>query len=176
MRKLSIISCRPIRGLLPLLAGMVLAACAPPPIYKPDAAVINATPAQVAAMPERYRGAEVIWGGRIVAVRNFPDHSEIELLGFPLDSSQRPQIDQPAGGRFIALLPGYIEAMDYPAGALLTLRGHIESTRNGKVGDADYVFPVVRGDQFHHWTPEELRSRKPNISFGVGIGVIGGIH
>ena len=151
-----------------------LAACEPAPLYKPDASAVTATPSAVATAPERYSGREVIWGGRIVGVRNFPDHSEIEMLGYPLDSSQRPQLEQTAGGRFIALMPGYVESMDYPDGAPMTLQGRIEDTRTGKVDQADYVFPLVRVAQSHRWTPDEMR--RSRVSFGVGVGVIGGIH
>lgn len=154
----------------------LLAACAPAPIYPTDASTVVASPQQMAATPDRYRNAQVIWGGRIVEVHNFPDHSEIEMLGLPLDSSQRPRLDQAGGGRFIAIMPGFIEPMDYPPGALLTVRGRIEGTRAGKVGEADYTFPLVHAEQSHRWTPEEMQSRRPNISFGVGVGYIGGIR
>lgn len=162
------------RLILLLAATTALVSCAPAPIYKADASMIAAAPAQVAAAPDRYRGSEVIWGGRVVGVHNFSDHSEIEMLDFTLDSSQRPQVDQTAGGRFIALMPGYVESMDYPPDTLLTLRGHVEGSRAGKVGEADYTFPVVRVDQSHRWTPEEMR--KSRVHFGIGVGVIGGFH
>lgn len=165
----------PFRGfgilLRSALAAALLAACAPAPLYRLDASAATAAPAAVAATPERYTGQEVVWGGRIVGVHNFADHSEIELLGYPLDSSQRPQFDQAAGGRFIALMPGYVEGMDYPSGAPMTLLGRVEGARSGKVGEADYVFPLVRVEQSHRWTPEEMS--KPHVSFGVGVGVIG---
>ena len=161
----------PIPICLAAALTMLLAACAPAPIYKADASTVTAAPSAVAAAPERYTGREVIWGGRIVGVHNFPDHSEIELLGYPLDSSQRPRLDQTAGGRFIALMPGYVESMDYPDGAPMTLRGRIEGTRTGKVGEVDYVFPQVAVEQSHRWTPDEMT--KPHVSFGVGVGVIG---
>jgi len=159
------------RILFPSLIAALLAACAPAPLYKIDASTAAAAPSAVAATPERYAGQEIVWGGRIVDVHNFADHSEIELLGYPLDSSQRPQFDQTAAGRFIALMPGYIEGMDYPSGAPMTVLGHIEGARSGKVGEADYVFPLVRVEKSHHWTPEEMS--KPHVSFGVGVGVIG---
>jgi len=158
--------------LIAALAFALLTACAPPPIYKPDASIITATPAQVAATPERYRNAQVIWGGRVVAVRNFADHSEIELLDFPLDSSQRPRLKEPALGRFIALMPGYVEGMDYPERTLMTLRGTLEGVRAGKVGEADYAFPQVAVAQSHRWTPQEMDQGHPHFSFGVGVGVI----
>lgn len=167
-----IASSRTSTGIALIALAVLLAACAPAPIYKPDVAVVAATPAQVAVAPERYGNAQVIWGGRVVAVRNFTDHSEVELLDLPLDSSQRPRVDQPAGGRFIALMPGYLESMDYPEGALMTLRGSLQGVRTGKVGQADYVFPLVRVQQSHLWTQQELSQGKSNISFGLGIGVI----
>jgi outer membrane lipoprotein len=156
---------------VPLALAALLAACAPAPLYKPDSATVTAAPSAVAATPERYTGRDVIWGGQIVSVHNLPDHSEIEVLGHPLDSSQRPQFDKSAGGRFLALMPGYVEGMDYPPGAPMTLRGRIEGARSGKVGEADYVFPLVRVEQSHRWTPQEMS--KPHVSFGVGVGVIG---
>lgn len=152
----------------------MLAACAPAPIYRADGTNVAVTPSAAAAAPARYQGQQVIWGGRIVEVRNFPDHSEIELLGYPLDSSQRPQMDKTAAGRFIALMPGYVEGMDSPSGAPMTLRGRIDGVRNGKVGEADYTFPLVRVEQSHRWTPEEMQ--RSHVSFGVGVGVVGGIH
>jgi outer membrane lipoprotein len=118
-------------------AGLLaLVACAPAPIYKTSAAAAVATPAQVAHTPERYSSSEVVWGGRVVHVSNFPGHSEIELLAYPLDSSQRPRANDSGSGRFIAVLRGYAEPLDYPAGALMTVDGKLNGTRAGKVGEA----------------------------------------
>jgi len=163
--------------LLPALSVLLLAlaACAPAPIYKAAPNAVAATPAQVALSPERYAGGPVIWGGRIVEVKNFADHSEIQVLSYPLDNSQRPNGghgDMAGNGRFIALVPGYVEAMNYPAGALITVSGNLKGSRAGLVGEANYVFPLVDASQSHVWTAEEMRSGHPNISFGVGVGVI----
>lgn len=163
--------------LLPALSALLLAlaACAPAPIYKAAPNAVAATPAQVALSPERYAGGPVIWGGRIVEVKNFADHSEIQVLSYPLDNSQRPNGghgDSAGNGRFIALVPGYVEAMNYPADAMITVSGNLKGSRAGLVGEANYVFPLVDTAQSHVWTAEEMRSGHPNISFGVGVGVI----
>ena len=150
-----------------------LSACAPAPIYK-STGTIAAAPFNVAEAPERYSNAPVIWGGRVVAVHNLADHSEIEVLAYPLDGSQRPKANDSGMGRFIATMPGYVESMDYPAGALLTIDGQISGSRAGKVGEAPYVFPLVKVNQAHVWTASELNSGKNNVHFGVGVGV--GIH
>lgn len=154
-----------------LLLGLV--ACAPAPIYKTaPGSTLAATPAQVAQTPERYANGQVIWGGQVVAVNNLPDHSEIEILAYPLDASQRPKFGaNRAGGRFIALVPGYAEPMNYPAGAPITVDGQLAGSRVGKVGEADYVFPLVKVAQSHVWSAAEMRAGHSNINFGVGLGV-----
>jgi outer membrane lipoprotein len=163
-----------MRSALP--AGLLaLAACAPAPIYKPSANTVATAPNIVAQTPERFANADVIWGGRIVEVRNLANRSEIEIVGYPLDSSQRPKADGNGGwGRFIAVMPGYVESFDYPSGALITLTGHVTGSRAGNVGQADYVFPLVGVAQSHVWTQAELESGKSNVSFGLGVGI--GIH
>ncbi|WP_266170097.1 Slp family lipoprotein [Dyella subtropica] len=147
-----------------------LAACAPAPIYKATG-TIAAAPFNVAEAPERYTNADVLWGGRIVAVRNLTDRSEIEVLAYPLDGSQRPKANDSGIGRFIAVMPGYVEPLDYPAGALMTLTGRLTGNRAGKVGEANYVFPLVGVGQSHVWTASEMNGGKNNVHFGVGLGV-----
>jgi outer membrane lipoprotein len=162
---------RSLRHLSAPLLALALAACAPAPIYQnvPNAVVV--APSQVAQSPERYSGNAVIWGGRIVQVQNFADHSEVELLAYPLDSSQRPQANDSGNGRFIAVMPGYVEPLGYPPGALMTVSGKLNGSRAGKVGEADYVFPLVVTAQSHVWTPAEMEKGRSNIHFGVGLGV-----
>lgn len=164
---------RPIRLVLAVAMPVLIAACAPAPIYKTGSSSVTATPAQVASAPQNFRGLEVVWGGTVVSVHNAPDHSDIEILAYPLDSSQRPRLKQPAIGRFIAVVPGFVDPLNYPAGVPVTLRGTLDGARGGMVGDANYTFPLVHSQAMHHWTPEEMRQGHPNINFGVGVGIGG---
>ncbi|MEP6899553.1 MAG: Slp family lipoprotein [Rhodanobacter sp.] len=166
--RIAIRSLRPLSA--PLLA-LALVACAPAPIYKTSPTAVAAVPAQVAQSPERYAGNDVVWGGRIVQVQNFADHSEVELLAYPLDSSQRPKANDSGNGRFVAVLSGYAEPLDYPAGALMTVSGRLKGSRAGKIGEADYVFPLVSVGQSHVWTADEMNKGRNNFHFGVGVGV-----
>lgn len=154
------------------LLAAALSACAPAPIYKPTPNNAAVPPSQVAREPERYGSADVIWGGRIVKVSNFADHSEIEILAYPLDRSQRPQANDTGNGRFIAAMPGYVESLDYPAGGLVTVSGRLNGTRASNVGQASYTFPLVTVNQSHVWTAKEMSGGHPNVSFGVGVGIL----
>jgi outer membrane lipoprotein len=161
---------------LVIAGALLLAACAPAPIYKTDASFVTATPDQVAGSPDNFSQARVVWGGSIIGVDNFKDHTEIKVLGYPLDSSQRPRLNKPAIGRFIAVVPGFLDPMNYPSGAPITVQGHVAGTKALPVGDATYTYTMVyvRHGAMHRWTPEEMREGHPNISIGVGVG--GWIH
>ena len=150
-------------------AFAALAACAAAPVLK-DAPPASPPPAQVATAPERYRGADVVWGGKILGVHNLEDTTEVQVVAYPMDASQRP--DQSAGteGRFIVVLPGYVEALDFPSGRFLTVRGHLDGTRVGRVDDHDYVYPLLRRDALHLW-PVNFPNERARVSFGVGLGV-----
>lgn len=165
---------RPMRFALAIALPFAIAACAPAPIYRTGPSSVTATPAEVATAPQNFRGLAVVWGGTVVSVHNFADHSDIEMLAYPLDSSQRPRLNQPAIGRFIAVVPGFVEPLNFPAGAPVTLRGTLDGARGGMVGDANYTFPLVHSDAAHRWTSDEMRQGHPNISIGVGVG--GWIH
>jgi len=159
-----------LRSLAPA-ALLALVACAPAPIYKPAADAVTAAPFQVAQSPEQFAHRQVIWGGRIVGVNNLADHSEVEMLAYPLDSSQRPKANDSGNGRFIAVMPGYVEPLDYPAGALMTISGSLSGSRAGQVGQANYTFPLVQVNQSHVWTADEMQKGKNNVHFGLGVGV-----
>ena len=164
------------RSLIPALAALALSVlvsgCAPAPLYKvtPNATAVQ--PTQVSQAPERYQGQRVLWGGTVVRVENFPDRSVIEILSYPLDSSQRPRIGRKnANGRFMAVTPGYVEPLSLPPGAPITVLGTLNGTHAGHVGEAPYVFPLVKVEQHHAWTPEEMRSGRSRFSFGMGVGI-----
>jgi len=171
MRRLSIATS--LRLALPSTL-LLLAACAPAPIYQTSTDTVTAMPYQVAQSPENFSQRAVVWGGQIVHAQVFADHSEIELLAYPLDKSQRPKANDSGNGRFIAILPGYAEPLSYPAGALMTVAGQLGGSRAGKVGEASYVFPLVNVSQSHVWTADEMQKGRNNVHFGVGLGV--GIH
>ncbi|GLQ45323.1 membrane protein [Dyella lipolytica] len=166
-----------IRHLFPLLrrlgpvAALTLAACAPAPIYKAAPGTLAALPAQVAQSPEQYGQGDVIWGGSVISVHNFPDHSEVEILAYPLDTSQRPLPNTHGAGRFIAVYPGYVESFNFPGGALITVSGKLNGNRAGMVDQAAYVYPLVSVAQSHVWTAAELRQGHPDVHFGIGVGV-----
>ena len=160
---------------LPLLVAAalfasLLGACAAP-VIRDTASVVALRPLDVQQDPARNEGAEVLWGGRIVAFDNRTDHAEIEVVSYPLARDQSPLNDAPSEGRFVLVLPGYVEALDYAVGRHLTVRGRLAGSREGLVQEHPYVYPVLRGVDVHVWPWGYMLDRRPRVSIGVGVGI-----
>ena len=146
----------------------LLAACATQPPIDATNARAEWSPVDAANAP-RSAGQDVLWGGMIVAVDNLADSSEIEVLAYPLDKKQRPMLKAPTQGRFIAVLPGYVERFDFPEGRFLTLRGSVAGMREALIDERPYLYPVVATDDVHLW-PENFQNSGPRFSIGIGVG------
>ena len=159
---------------LPVLAAFAaltaFAGCANRPVVVAQRPVTPVLPFEVAAEPERYAGAEVIWGGMILGVDNRETQTEVRVLAYPLDTAQRPMPEAGTRGRFIVVLPGYVERHDYPDGLFVTLVGRVNGTRAGHVGDHAYVFPLVEATHVHRW-PSGFQFDRPQWHIGIGVGV-----
>lgn len=144
---------------------MLLAACAGAPQMPPNR---GPEPAQAAAEPERWLGSRVVWAGTLVAVHNLADSSRLEVLAYPRRSNGDPDLDSAPLGRFVASYPGYLEPLDYAPGRQLSVRGRLAGSETGRVGEAQYDYPLVQAVQLQLLTPSS-RS-EPRVYFGIGVG------
>jgi outer membrane lipoprotein len=152
---------------LGIAAALMLCACAPAPALKTSSAAIAVTPADASALAEHYAGAQVVWGGELLEVRNREDASELVVLAYPLDAGQRPRRRDASMGRFIAVLPGYVERYDYPSGRYVTVAGTLNGTRDELVDEQHYAYAIVKADAVHLWQPD-FDARHWHVSVGVG--------
>jgi outer membrane lipoprotein len=167
----------PIRSGLPslrrasgLLAGLVLVGCAsqiPEAIRTLPQAPVELT--QVQQEPTRYLGRSVRWGGRILAVDNRPDSTEIEILSRPLDGTGAPRPQGKAQGRFIAQVAGFLDPAEYRKDRELTVRGVVTGVETRAVGDYPYRYPIVRADSRYLW-PEAPPSGPYPLGYPPGPG------
>lgn len=158
---------------VPILIAALAACATTPPL---DLAGVNRelTPAEAQAHPQEAQGQRVLWGGVIVGARNLAKGSELEVLGYPLTSSGKPDRNADPLRRFLITYPGYLEPVDYAPGRLVSAVGQVSGTREGAVGEMPYTYPVLATEQLHLWPPEAARRTDPAVRFGVGIGVIFG--
>jgi outer membrane lipoprotein len=149
---------------------LLVAACVTP--YDIGGANPRITPQETAKDVSGMLNRNVAWGGLIAAAKNLKDTTELEVVGYPLDSENRPNRDAAPTGRFIVIHAGYLETADYAPGRLITAVGLFTGTRSGTVGEAKYVYPVLKASRMKLWpTPDASRS-EPSVHFGVGVGII----
>ena len=114
---------------------------------------------------------EVLWGGVLLGASNLDDSTQLEVLAYPLDRRQRPMTGRDSAGRFLILADGYLETLDYADGRLVTVLGAREGVREGRVGDAPVVWPVVRSEQLHLWRDGAAANERPRFTFGLGVSL-----
>ncbi len=160
-----------MRRVLIACLGLALSACATGPKFPVSEDAKAVTPNQMLATPEP--GKRVVWGGMIVAATNLSDRTRLEILGYPLDAEQKPDTSAPAQARFLADKAGYLETADYANGRLVTILGETRGIEKGRIGEADYTYPLLRAEQLHLWPrPGSYDDTAPRIHFGFGL-VIG---
>lgn len=158
-----------VRWLFLPLVLLGLGACATPPLALPDPAGPQVTPR--AAVVEGLPSTEQIWGGVIVGVHNRVDHSLLEVVSYPL-RNQEPQTARMTDGRFRLEVGGFLDPVDYRAGRRITARGSVQRTEAGRIGEVDYVFPVMVASELYLWPEVAAPERRSGgVTFGIGIGI-----
>lgn len=159
---------RLINSLLISLSTIVLIACASTPNFDVSNVNHSLTPKSVTTEINSSSGQIVLWGGVILLSKNLKQGTHIEVLAYPLDSDHMPLRNKDPLGRFIIQHNDYLETKVYAEGRMITVAGTVTDNKAGKVGEADYVYPVVISKQMHLWAKDSDRN-KTSFHFGLGI-------
>ncbi len=158
-----------LRYALILTVTLLVAACASTPRLDAQGTDPTLTPNLPSENLDLSAGRRVHWGGVIITSRNQADESVVEILAYPLSDSGRPNTDSAPQGRFLAVKPGYLETLDYGPGRIASFVGTLQPSRSGRVGDAEYRYPVLRVEQSALWPTNDYA--KPQFHIGIGIGI-----
>lgn len=148
---------------------MVLLGCATGPNFETQGTDPAITPQYAAAHIDTVYDRNVIWGGVILSCINLKEHTEIEVLSYPLDSAQRPDVSAQSNGRFLIIEDGYLEAADYAPGKIVSVSGALQNARVGQVGEVPYIYPVIKAQTIYLWRRGGLSGS--NVHFGVGVSI-----
>lgn len=150
--------------LLPLIA-----ACANSPVATDADQVVPRGPAHVLEGNSQ-PGDRVIWGGRIVAVRNLAEYTELGVVSYPLDRADRPRLDEDPGVRFLIEHPGFLEPVRYAPGRFVTVLGTVAGIENRQVDEYLLAQPVLHAEQLHLW-PSDASRWQSRTQFSIGVGI-----
>jgi outer membrane lipoprotein len=114
------------------------------------------------------------WGGVLASSRNLADSTELTVVGYPLDGCGQPQSGAVPVGRFIVVQQGYLETAAYPPGTRVTATGILVGTREGRVGDAPYRYPILSAQRIRWWSVAPAAEAPRVLWPWIGIGIGGG--
>ena len=135
-----------------LLLSLLLNACASQvPLNIREAPAGNPSLEQVRANTTDYLGQQVRWGGTIIETGNREATTLLTVLGRPLYKGGKPKFTDDSAGRFIAIVPAFLDPQVYAPDRQVTFTGSLLRTETGKVGDYPYTYPVIQADTWYLW-------------------------
>ena len=106
---------------------------------------------QLRDQPASYEGRTVLLGGEIIRTHNKPEGTTIEILQKELDRWGRPMGKDETGGRFRVFADRFLDPVVYNQGRRVTIAGAVSGCQVEKVGEVDYVYPLLRAREIHLW-------------------------
>ena len=116
--------------------------------------------------PAQYQGRVFILGGVIVRTKFTEEGTEIEAMHVPVDRYGEFENSGRSEGRFIAVMPKDVMLLDpvlYKKGRRITLAGEFIGTRNGKIEEMSYTYPLVRIRQVYLWKQKKKYDHPPHF-------------
>jgi outer membrane lipoprotein len=137
---------------LSALAALLVAGCAsqvPLPIREGPAD--SPAPTAVRGQVGDYAGQAVRWGGVLIATENRADTTRLTILARPLASDGEPGSGDASLGRFIAIVPEFLDPKVYAPERLVTVTGTLRGSESGRVGEHPYTYPVLEARAWYLW-------------------------
>ncbi|MEO5573874.1 MAG: Slp family lipoprotein [Gammaproteobacteria bacterium] len=166
-------------GILIFSSALILAlpACATSPFNKLGLEQVDRsiTYARAVQNPDAVLARQVVFGGSIIATRNLADYTEVTVLAYPLDNTDRPNTSTSPLGRFLLVHPGYLEGVQYAPGRLLSARGVLAGVQVQALEQNTYTYPVLEARELHLWSSQDYAPRQSPLpswlNIGIGIGL-----
>lgn len=146
----------PLPGIIATLLGsLLLSACAsgvPQQIRQEP--TDSPTLEQVLADPAAHVSRPVRWGGVILETENRANSTLVTVLALPLSGSGKPQLGDDSAGRFVAVVPLFLDPKVYSKDRRFTVSGTLAGSETRKVGEFPYRYPVVEAQHHYLWPVE----------------------
>jgi outer membrane lipoprotein len=122
-------------------------------------------------------GAQVRWGGRILATTNEAERTCFDVLALPLDSRARPRPGDEVAGRFRVCAPGFYDPEVFATGRSITVIGTVERETFQRIDSLELPLPIVSAEAVHLWPQRRVVYSYPPPGWGWGgWGPYGGYY
>jgi outer membrane lipoprotein len=141
--------------LVPSLSACVNSVISESVLMEVDRAI---TLPMVQSDPDGYIEQRVLWGGELISIKNFPEHTRIEILAQELVYMDEPSFyGRSSQGRFIIEAPGFYDKLVYKPGLGITVAGVVKGVMTLKIGELSYPYVLI--------SPIEMKTFDPNDSY-----------
>ena len=117
--------------------------------------------AELRQNPEACIGKVVLVGGGIVTIVNQQEGTLLEVLQKRLDRWQRPCKEDTSQGRFLVLVSEFLDPAIYREGREITVAGEVTGKKIQRLGDIDYLYPLIRAKELYLWPEYQERVYYP---------------
>jgi outer membrane lipoprotein len=117
------------------------------PVDSPSLATVRADTAS-------HLGRQMRWGGMIIETVNQQGVTRLMVLGRPLGKDGKPEKTDDSAGRFIAIVPAFLDPQVYAPERRVTVTGTLSGSETGRVGDYSYSYPVLQAEAWYLWPLE----------------------
>jgi outer membrane lipoprotein len=158
---------------LVLVVTLLLAAACAPPVSRQALNLVEPgiTFEEVAREPDRHAGRYLLLGGTIASVRSVNSAgSELEVVQLPTNDRGRITDTSRSAGRFLVRDDTFRDPAIYHPGRLITVVGQVVGSQTGRIGEMDYLYPVLTVHELRLWAPGEHPDAS-RVRFGIGIGI-----
>lgn len=139
-----------VRFIILILALSALTACSyMSPTIKPPTEDLSLK--QVAENIELFKGKTVRWGGKIIAVENNEQQSEILVVQFPLNRVGRPDESNDSDGRFFIRSADFLDPEVYKKDSFVTVLGEVVDHKSITVDQKQLTLPVIQLIKDQRW-------------------------
>jgi len=135
-----------------LLISLMLTACASQiPQAIREAPADNPSLEAVRGNTADYLARQVRWGGKLIGTENRENATWLTVLGESLSKDGEPQSGDDSIGRFIAIVPEFLDPKVYAADRKVTVTGTLQRTETRLVGEFPYSYPIVQAQSWYLW-------------------------
>lgn len=135
--------------LAPLLA--LFTACSP----VPELIRNHPTPApalsNLLATPDAYQGQVMRLGGVIAGIVNTPGETRLEIVARRLLRHGEPRQEDRSEGRFMAIVPEFLDPAIHAPGRQVTLIGQFTGIHEQPLGEMPYRYPQLQVSVYYLW-------------------------
>jgi outer membrane lipoprotein len=156
-----------MRKLYPLITvAVLLVSCAP--VLKYDlmkSGIFDVRLSEIKENPVANKGRLFILGGIIVNTTVIKEGSLIEAIYVPVDSRGYLKGVRVSNGRFLAIFRGkeLLDPLIFSEKREITLAGVFLETREGKIGEMEYVYPLFEIEELYLWEEEKKEPYYPYL-------------